>query len=65
MEHPELVAQRIERLADTVGKERVICGFGAFAGYGTMDMEISCKKLRAMTERGTIASRRLSWKPAA
>ena len=68
VEHPELVAQRIERYAGIVGKERVIagtdCGFGTFAGYGKMDMDISYKKLRSMTEGAEIASRRL-WKRAA
>ncbi len=41
VEHPELVAQRIERWVDIVGRERVIagtdCGFGTFAGYGKLD----------------------------
>ena len=68
VEHPELVAQRVERYAEIVGKERVIagtdCGFGTFAGYGKMDMEITYKKLRSMTEGAEIASRRL-WKKAA
>ena len=68
VEHPELVAQRIERYAGIVGKERVIagtdCGFGTFAGYGKMDMEISYKKLRSLSEGAQIASKRL-WKRAA
>ena len=68
VEHPELVAQRIERYAGIVGKERVIagtdCGFGTFAGYGKMDMEISYKKLRSLSDGAAIASRRL-WKKAA
>ena len=41
VEHPELVAQRIERYAGIVGRERVIagtdCGFGTFAGYAKVD----------------------------
>ena len=68
VEHPELIAQRIERYAAIVGRERVICGtdcgFGTFAGYGKMDPEISYKKLRAMVEGAEIASGRL-WRPAA
>ena len=68
VEHPELVAQRIERFAGIVGKERVIagtdCGFGTFAGYGKMDPEISYKKLRAMVEGAEIASQSL-WRRAA
>ena len=63
VEHPELVAQRICRFADIVGRERVIagtdCGFGTFAGYGKLDPDISFKKLRAMADGATIASRRL------
>jgi 5-methyltetrahydropteroyltriglutamate--homocysteine methyltransferase len=69
VEHPELVAQRIERYASIVGRERVIagtdCGFGTFAGYGKMDPEISFKKLRAMVEGAEIASQRLWGKKAA
>ena len=68
VEHPELVAQTVERYADIVGRERVIagtdCGFGTFAGYGKMDMEISYKKLRSLSEGAAIASKRL-WKRAA
>ena len=52
LEHPELIAQRIERFADIVGTDRVIastdCGFGTFAGYGKIDPEIAWKKLRAL-----------------
>ncbi len=69
VEHPELVAQRIERYAEIVGRERVIagtdCGFGTFAGYGKMDMDISYKKLRSLTEGAAIASKRLWGKAAA
>jgi 5-methyltetrahydropteroyltriglutamate--homocysteine methyltransferase len=63
IEHPELVAERICRFADIVGRERVIagsdCGFGTFAGYGKLDPDISFKKLRAMAEGAAIASKRL------
>ena len=63
VEHPELVAERIERLAAVVGRERVIagtdCGFGTFAGYGKIDPAIAFKKLAAMVEGGAIASKRL------
>ena len=63
VEHPELVAQRICQFADIVGRERVIagtdCGFGTFAGYGKLDPDISFKKLGAMVEGATIASKRL------
>ncbi len=63
VEHPELVAERICRFADVVGRERVIagsdCGFGTFAGYGKLDPDISFKKLRAMADGAAIASKRL------
>ena len=71
VEHPELVAERLERLAGLVGRERVIagtdCGFGTFAGYGKIDPAIAFKKLAAMVEGAALASKRL-WakaKPAA
>jgi 5-methyltetrahydropteroyltriglutamate--homocysteine methyltransferase len=63
VEHPELVAERICRFADIVGRERVIagtdCGFGTFAGYGKLDPDISFKKLAAMAQGANIASKRL------
>jgi 5-methyltetrahydropteroyltriglutamate--homocysteine methyltransferase len=63
VEHPELVAQRIESFAAIVGRERVIagsdCGFGTFAGFGKMDPGIVYKKLQAMAEGAAIASERL------
>jgi 5-methyltetrahydropteroyltriglutamate--homocysteine methyltransferase len=63
VEHPELVAQRIEQFAAIVGRERVLagsdCGFGTFAGYGKMDPGIVYKKLRAQADGAAIASGRL------
>ena len=63
VEHPELVAQRIERFAEIVGKERVIagtdCGFSTFAGYAGIDPEITYAKLKSMAEGAAIASGRL------
>jgi 5-methyltetrahydropteroyltriglutamate--homocysteine methyltransferase len=63
VEHPELVAQRLSRYADIVGRERVLagtdCGFGTFAGFGKMDPEISWKKLAALVEGAALASKRL------
>jgi 5-methyltetrahydropteroyltriglutamate--homocysteine methyltransferase len=63
VEHPELIAERICRFADIVGRERVIagsdCGFGTFAGYGKLDPDISFKKLRAMADGAVLASKRL------
>ncbi len=61
IEHPRLVAQRIGRFADIVGRERVIagtdCGFGTFAGFGAVDADIVFAKLAAMAEGADIASR--------
>lgn len=54
VEHPELVAQRTQRFVDIVGAERVIagsdCGFGTFAGFGTVDPDIAYAKLSALAE---------------
>lgn len=65
VEHPELVAQRVQQFADIVGRDRVIagtdCGFGTFAGIGKMDAGISWRKLAALVEGARIASERL-WK---
>lgn len=69
IEHPELVAQRIERYAHLVGRERVIagtdCGFGTFAGYGAVDGEVAYAKLAALAEGARIASSRLWGRAAA
>jgi 5-methyltetrahydropteroyltriglutamate--homocysteine methyltransferase len=58
VEHPELVAQRIERFVDIVGAERVVagsdCGFGTFAGFGTVDPDIAFAKLSAMSEGAAL-----------
>jgi 5-methyltetrahydropteroyltriglutamate--homocysteine methyltransferase len=69
VEHPELVAQGVERFAAIVGRERVLagtdCGFGTFAGFGKLDGEIAYKKLMALAEGAAIASRRLWGRKAA
>ncbi len=63
VEHPELVAQRLERFAGVVGRERVIagtdCGFGTAAGYGKLDPEVAFAKLAALVDGAARASRRL------
>jgi 5-methyltetrahydropteroyltriglutamate--homocysteine methyltransferase len=62
VEHPELVAQRIERYTAIVGVERVIastdCGFGTFAGYGKIDPAVTWKKLRALRAGADLAAAR-------
>jgi len=63
VEHPELIAQRIERFAAIVGVERVIastdCGFGTFAGYGKIDPVVTWAKLKSLREGADIAAARL------
>ncbi|MBC2653544.1 cobalamin-independent methionine synthase II family protein [Novosphingobium flavum] len=63
VEHPELIAQRIERFAGIVGADRVIastdCGFGTFAGYGKIDPLVTEKKLKALRTGADIAGARL------
>lgn len=63
VEHPELVAERIERFAGIVGRERVIagtdCGFGTFGGFGPVDPDIAYMKLAALVEGARLASKRL------
>ena len=69
VEHPDLVAERICRFADIVGRERVLagtdCGFGTFAGFGAVHPPIAYAKLGSLREGAAIASRRLWGKAAA
>ena len=54
VEHPQLVAQRLERFTAVVGRDRVIagsdCGFGTFAGYGAVDPEVAWAKLASLKD---------------
>ncbi len=63
IEHPELVAERILRFTDIVGRERVMagtdCGFGTFAGFGKIHPSICFAKLEALAEGAAIATERL------
>jgi len=63
VEHPELVAQRIVRYAELVGRDRVIagtdCGFGTFAGFGAVYPDICWLKMRSLSEGARIASNKL------
>ena len=63
VEHPEAVAQRLERFAGVVGRENVIagadCGFGTFAGADEIDERIVWAKLAALVQGARIASERL------
>ena len=63
VEHPELIAQRIERFAGIVGRDRVMagtdCGFSSFAGYEGIDPEIAYAKLESLAQGAALASERL------
>jgi 5-methyltetrahydropteroyltriglutamate--homocysteine methyltransferase len=65
VEHPLLVAERVCRFAEVVGRERIIagtdCGFGTFAGFGPVDPDVAYLKLQALAEGARIATDRL-WK---
>ncbi len=58
VDHPQVVAQRIERFTGIVGTERVIagsdCGFGTFAGFGAVDPDIAYAKLTALAEGAAL-----------
>ncbi|MBW3632400.1 MAG: cobalamin-independent methionine synthase II family protein [Chloroflexi bacterium] len=63
IEHPETVAQRIERYARVVGRERVIagtdCGFATMAGRSAVVPEVAYAKLASLAEGARLASARL------
>ena len=64
VEHPEVVADRICQIVDAVGdRSRIIastdCGFGTFAGLGSVATSVVSAKLQAITEGADIATRRL------
>ena len=63
VEHPELVSERICRFADIVGRNRVIagsdCGFSTFAGFGSVDSDITYAKLSSLVKGSEIASKKL------
>jgi 5-methyltetrahydropteroyltriglutamate--homocysteine methyltransferase len=63
VEHPDLVAERLCRFADIVGRERVMagsdCGFSTFAGFGPVEPDIAYLKLASMAEGARIATKRL------
>jgi 5-methyltetrahydropteroyltriglutamate--homocysteine methyltransferase len=62
VEHPQLVAERIEKFVPIVGADRVLagsdCGFGTFAGFGAVDPDIAYAKLHTLSEGAKIASER-------
>ena len=64
IEHPELIAQRLERAAEAVGDPKRIqagtdCGFDTAAGMGRVTQDIVWAKLKAMRDGADLASDRL------
>jgi 5-methyltetrahydropteroyltriglutamate--homocysteine methyltransferase len=54
IEHPRVVARRIESFVDLFGTGRIMagtdCGFSSFAGFGAVDPEIAWAKLATLVE---------------
>ncbi len=63
IEHPELVAQRIQRYANLVGRDRVMagvdCGFSVHVGMQGIDPDVAWRKLGVLAEGAAIATARL------
>lgn len=63
VEHPEVVADRIERYANVVGRERVIAstdsGFSAFSGDRMVDPKVAFCKLESLVAGARLATERL------
>ena len=61
IEHPDLVAERIGRYANLVGRENVVagtdCGFGTWVGQAAVDPDIAWAKLASMAEGARRATR--------
>ena len=61
IEHPELIAQRIARYANLVGRDNVIagsdCGFGTWVGQAAVDPDVVWAKLSAMVEGARLATK--------
>jgi 5-methyltetrahydropteroyltriglutamate--homocysteine methyltransferase len=62
IEHPELVAQRIDRYANLCGRENIVagvdCGFSIHVGMGGVDPDVTYAKLKAMADGARLASRK-------
>jgi 5-methyltetrahydropteroyltriglutamate--homocysteine methyltransferase len=64
VEHPEVVAERLENVADTIGDPRRVmagsdCGFETIAGRGRVAEDVVWAKLESMAEGAKLASSRL------
>ena len=68
IEHPEVIAQRIDRYANLCGRENVVagvdCGFSIHVGMGGIDPDVTYHKLKALAEGARIASKKY-WPKAA
>jgi len=62
IEHPELVAQRVERYAGVLGRENVMagvdCGFSIHVGQGGVDPDVVWAKLKALSDGAALASKK-------
>jgi 5-methyltetrahydropteroyltriglutamate--homocysteine methyltransferase len=62
IEHPELVAQRLERYAHLVGRDNVMggvdCGFSIHVGSGGVDPDVVFAKLEALAQGAALASKK-------
>jgi 5-methyltetrahydropteroyltriglutamate--homocysteine methyltransferase len=60
IEHPQVVADRLTRLAKIVGKERVLggtdCGFDTFIRFSLVDPDVAWLKLKSLSEGAELAS---------
>jgi 5-methyltetrahydropteroyltriglutamate--homocysteine methyltransferase len=60
VEHPQLVADRLVRLGQIIGKERVIggtdCGFDTFIRFSQVDPAVAWLKLQSLVEGAELAS---------
>jgi 5-methyltetrahydropteroyltriglutamate--homocysteine methyltransferase len=63
IEHPELVAQRLQKWAEVVDPERLLagvdCGFSVHVGTTTIDPDVVFAKLASLSQGAEIASKRL------
>ena len=64
VEHPEVVAERLERVAQAVGDPRRVlagtdCGFDTSAGMGRVAEDVVWAKLKSLRDGARIASERL------
>jgi 5-methyltetrahydropteroyltriglutamate--homocysteine methyltransferase len=61
IEHPEVIAQRIARYANLIGRENVIagsdCGYGTWVGQAAVDPDVVFAKLKAMADGAALATK--------